>query len=306
MRKLLGALAAVAVAAPVSSALAADLRMPVKAPVVAPVVFNWTGFYIGGNVGYSWGEADTSVAGTFSTITRTRQFRTASGPVPGPGFTDVTSAPVVSAAGGSHNGNFDGWVGGFQAGYNWQVDRTWVLGLEADFQFTGERGSGRVCLSPSCLAFATAETDLRWFGTFRGRVGYLVDPRIMIYATGGLAYGRFENDFGASLFGFGGTGSLSTTRVGWTVGGGVEGALDNRWSIKAEYLYADYGTVGASIPGVTSTSSVTLTDSPSLGFSQIIDTTTTLSGNASTRLTDHVFRVGVNYRFGPEAVVARY
>jgi outer membrane immunogenic protein len=307
MKKLLGALAGLALAAPMGTVSAADLRLPVKAPAMAPaVVYNWTGFYVGGNVGYSWGDADNDVAGTFSTITRTRQFRTASGPVPGPGFTDVTSAPVVAAATGTSKGRFDGVIGGVQTGYNWQIDRTWVFGIETDFQGSGERGSTTVCVSASCLAFVTSETKLRWFGTLRGRIGVLVDPRIMLYGTGGLAYGNFDLNYGSTLFGIAGAASVNTTRIGWTVGGGIEGALDNNWSIKAEYLYADYGRAGGAFAGVSNTTSTTLTDFPTPGFSQIIDTTTTLAGSASTRLTDHVFRVGINYRFAPAAVVARY
>jgi outer membrane immunogenic protein len=214
----------------------------------------------------------------------------------------VTSAPVVAAATGTRSGNFDGVIGGVQTGYNWQVDRSWLLGIEADFQGSGERGSTTVCVSPTCLAFVSAETKLRWFGTLRGRVGVLADPRILLYATGGLAYGNFEFNYGSSLFGVAGTANVNTTRLGWTVGGGIEGALDNNWSIKAEYLYVDYGRAGGGFAGVSNTTSVTLTDSPTPGFSQIIDTTTTLAGTASARLTDHVVRVGVNYRFAP----ARY
>src|SRR5215207_5242155 len=146
MKKLLGALAGIALAAPVGTALAADLRVPMKAPVMAPVVvYNWTGWYVGGNVGYSWGRGDTDVAGAFSTITRTRQFRTASGPVPGPGFTDVTTGPVVTAGIANGSGNVDGFVGGLQTGYNWQLDRTWVIGFEADIQWSDEKGGSSIC-----------------------------------------------------------------------------------------------------------------------------------------------------------------
>jgi outer membrane immunogenic protein len=305
MRFIIGAISALALAPALSPAAAADL--PVKARPVAPVeVFSWTGFYVGGNAGYSWGRAETDVAGTFSTITRTRQFRTASGPVPGPGFTDVTTGPVIAAATGSSKGNFDGLIGGVQAGYNWQLDRSWVLGIEADFQGSGERGTTTVCVSPSCLAFVSAETKLRWFGTLRGRVGVLAHPRVLLYATGGLAYGDFELNYGSSLFGIGGAASTTTTRLGWTLGGGIEGALDNNWSIKAEYLFVDYGRAGGAFAGVTNTTSTTLTDFPQQGFSQIIDTTTTLAGAANARLTDHVLRVGINYRFAPAPLVARY
>lgn len=302
MQKLTGALAALAVTLPLAQqAAAADL--PLKAPPLV-VVYNWTGFYAGANVGYSWGRADTDVDGTFSTITRTRTFRTASGPIPP--LTDVTTGPVTAAAVGTGRADVDGVLGGFQIGYNWQVSRSWVIGVETDIQLTGERGSSTVCVSPTCLSFATADTKLKWFGTLRGRVGYLIDPRVMIYATGGLAYGEVETNYGSVLFGQAATLGTSSVRVGWTGGGGIEAMLDNNWSIKAEYLFTDYGRVSGNLGAVTNVTSTTTANVPSVGFSTIVDTTTTLSGPVSTRFTDQVIRIGINYRFAPSAIVARY
>src|ERR1044072_9818858 len=116
MRVIIGAISALAVGAAIAPAAAADLTVKPRPVVPVVDVYNWTGFNVGGNVGYSWGRADADVSGTFSTITRTRQFRTASGPGPGPGFTDVTTGPVVAAATGTSRGKFDGVGGGVEGG----------------------------------------------------------------------------------------------------------------------------------------------------------------------------------------------
>ena len=307
MRAITG-VTALAVVVGITAADAADLRMPVKAPVMPVVVYNWTGFYVGGNVGYSWGDGRGTLDGSIATTTRTRTFRTATGPG-GIGSTDVTVGPVVATATASDTASIDGWLGGAQLGYNWQSG-PWVLGLETDFQWTGERGGSRICLPPACpVGGFTLATDYRikWFGTFRGRAGWLVDPRVLLYATGGLAYGRIDTSYTSGFVGLPlATVTNSQTRLGWTVGAGVEGALDNNWSIKAEYLYVDYGRYSTALGGATNVTSVTLADTPQTAFTTIIDTTVTASGTARARVTDHVVRIGVNYRFAPAAVVARY
>ena len=174
MKALLAGLAlAVAAAVPAS---AADLsyRAPVAYAAPAPV-FTWTGFYIGANAGYGWGEADWS---------------------------DDT----------------DGFLGGVQAGYNWQaVGSPLVVGIEADIQGTNIE-------SPTFT--------LDYFGTVRARLGYAVD-QFLIYGTGGFAYGKGNYEV-AGL-------SNSQTNTGWTIGAGGEYAFTPNWSVKAEYLYLDLG-----------------------------------------------------------------
>ncbi len=306
MNLLRGTLAALAFSVP-ASAIAADIppRMPVKAAVVAPVVYNWTGFYVGGNGGYSWGEGRTSLDGTLSTVTNTSVFRTASGP--GAAGPITTTGPVVLATTGSANSRIDGAIAGGQIGYNWQIDRMWVVGLEADLQWSGERGSvANLCITAGCTLVANYDTHLKWFGTFRSRAGVLVDPRVLVYATGGLVYGGIDTSYGLNLLGVPGATSFSTTRLGWTVGAGIEGAIDNNWSVKAEYLYADYGSISNALGTVTSNITAILADTPDPFFSTIVNTVTTASSSASTRFTDHVVRAGINYRFTAGPVVARY
>jgi outer membrane immunogenic protein len=300
MRKLLAALAGVALAGPIAPVLAADL--PVKAPIMAPVVavYNWTGFYVGGNVGYSWGRDPYDIVGG-STV-RTRQFRAFGLPAETL-ISDVTTLGPAFAATGTTNLN--GFVGGGQFGYNWQVS-SWVWGFETDFQWTGQKGSSQFCLAIGCTPgsfVVNADYRLRWFGTVRGRGGILVNPRVLLYATGGFAYGNVQADFASGILGLPlGPGSVSNTRTGWTIGGGIEGALSNNWTVKAEYLYMDLGSVSRS--GLAGTTTAILGNTPQQGFTTVIDTA--FAGTATTRIRDNIFRVGLNYRFAPDVVVARY
>ena len=315
MRIALGTVAALALSLPVS-AIAADL--PVKAPMMAPVaVYNWTGFYIGGNAGYSWGRATTDQADVASSTSVTECFRDpTSGPLTGALSTIVcapntqttfplVTGPTTAGAATSGRANVDGFVGGGQAGYNYQFDRQWLIGLETDLQYSAQRGSISGCSIAGCplgSAFGSASTALKWFGTFRGRLGWLPTDRILLYVTGGLAYGQIDTGYisgvsGVALL----PASTSIWRAGWTAGGGVEGVLSDRWTVKAEYLYADYGTFGTNL----GTSAAVTTVGPFVQLSPfapagtVTTTTTTVRAAASTRFTDNVFRLGLNYRLTP-------
>ena len=269
------------------------------------VVYNWTGFYIGGNVGYSWGRGNTDFNGSIDTTTRTRVFRTA-----GPTLvSDVTTGPVTLAGVTSDRANVDGWLGGGQVGYNVQMG-SWLWGIEADLQWARERGGINSCQPAGCgLGAITASHDyeIKWFGTFRGRVGLLASPKVLLYATGGLAYAGIDNTLTGSIVGLGANSlTSSVTRLGWTVGAGVEAALWDNWTFKVEYLYADYGSYSTTGPAVTGVNSVNLLNTPQTGFNTLVDTTITARGTSNSRLTDNVLRVGLNYRFSAGPVVARY
>lgn len=293
MKKLLSALAGIALAAPLGTALAADLRLPVKAPVMAPVaVYNWTGFYAGVNAGYSWGRDPIDI----NAIQRQRVFRAFGLPAE-----TLISDVTVPLGGSNGTANIDGFVGGGQIGYNWQTGAM-VWGLEADLQGTGQRGGLQFCATAGCpigSLVANVDHKLDWFGTLRARAGVLVDPRVLLYVTGGLAYGQVTTDASAGTIGLPLVAvSAKETRVGWTIGGGVEGALSNNWTVKAEYLYMDLGAA----PGATITSGAVLPGVPQGGFTTVLDTTVNVGG----RVRDNIFRLGLNYRFVPDAVVARY
>jgi outer membrane immunogenic protein len=207
-----------ATVAALGTASAADLGQPVytKAPPPpAPFFYNWSGFYIGVNVGGSWGHQDT-------------------------GFTDGPFGIVNS-------NNINGVIGGGQVGWNWQgVGSPWVFGLETDLQGSGQKHSGSFddrgrLLPGSSISF---ENKLEWFGTTRGRIGYAIGDqgRWLPYITGGFAYGSNKVDGSGTLDGTSVGFSQSKTDVGWTLGGGVEWAFADQWSAKLEYLYVDLNT----------------------------------------------------------------
>jgi outer membrane immunogenic protein len=256
-----------------TSAYAADL--PVKAPAVVAVVYDWTGPYIGTNLGYSWGRGSTDGTATTTSVTG------AAAPV-------ITTAPLTGRA------DVNGFIGGAQLGYNWQAG-SFLYGLEGDIQFSNERASGDVCTVAGCPLGSflfTRDYKLDWFGTARARVGYLPAERLLLYVTGGLAYGGFSGSSWTLPMDIG---TWSHTNVGWTVGAGAEAALGSNWSVKFEYLYMDLGNVGGS------SSAGTVTSLPNAR------TTTTLATVFNTRFTDNIVRVGLNYKFGgPYPVVAKY
>lgn len=134
---------------------------------------------------------------------------------------------------GSGNFNTNGGTVGGTVGYNWQgLGSPWVVGLEGDINWVDFRGSYSNALCASC------ETKSTWLATVRGRLGYSFD-RVMPYITGGLAVG----DIQANRPGFAG---VSETRAGWTLGGGIEAAIVDRWTAKIEYLYTDLGSTDCS------------------------------------------------------------
>jgi len=171
-----------------------------------------------------------------------------------------------------------GIFGGGQIGYNWQINQA-VLGLEADVSAAGFRSS-RACPG----AGFTCESRTDFLATFRARAGFAVD-RALIYATGGLALGSLKNrtfdTATGALFG-----TFNQTRVGFAIGAGLEYAVAQNWTVKAEYLYVNFGA-GTQAPGATA-----------------------LSRTSDVRIrTDvHTVKIGLNYLFatGRSAVVARY
>ena len=193
----------------------------------------------------------------------------------------------------------DGVIGGGQIGYNWQV-QNWVWGLEADIQGSGQKG-GRDFLCPTGVCTPGAiilvapgpavpvslNQKLEWFGTVRGRVGVLATPKVLFYGTGGLAYGEVKTTGTIGLVPA--TFASSDTRVGYTVGAGVEGVIGGNWTAKLEYLWVDLGRTSGSF----------VTAIPALGGG-------VLTSNYSSRITDNIVRVGVNYKFGGGPVVAKY
>jgi outer membrane immunogenic protein len=281
-KSLFAGIGILALAAVMQPAAAAD--MAVKAPVLkAPPlveVWSWTGLYIGGNVGYSWGRSDTDAS-----------------------FYNNTTGVLLSTSASKFNLN--GWVAGGQVGYNWQ-NGNWVFGLEADIQWTGQDGDAVFsCPTPAlggpCNTItggpglgvsptASFSQSLDWFGTLRARLGVTVTPTLLAYVTGGLAYGQIATDgvlTGVTILGAPTSSAFSydKTKAGWTAGGGLEGRISGNWTAKIEYLYLDFGTVS--------------------GGGTLLTSNVPLRAQFSSDVTDHILRVGLNYKFG-NSIVARY
>jgi outer membrane immunogenic protein len=222
-----------------SAALAADIpyRAPPPVYVPPPPIFTWTGFYIGGQVGGAWGTGGNHLTA----------------------FDPVTGTFVDTSFGGRPSGVIGGGHVGFNyqiPGWNWFSSSGIVIGLEGTVD-GASLSKTTVITFP--VAFGggtlTAHSTADIQGSIRGRLGVAWD-RALIYATGGVAFAGVNSDL--SLRGFNAAGmpffasaSRSNTRTGWTVGGGIEYALTNNWSIGAEYRYSDFGTISRSavVPG---------------------------------------------------------
>lgn len=258
-RSSIAVIAALSTVSLTQIASAADL--PVKAPVAVAALYNWTGWYVGGNAGYSWGT----------------------GTNPGIAFGDTTGTGYVGyiAAGGFPTPSLNprGALGGLQAGYNLQSSN-WVWGLEADIQGSGINAASTQTVTPPTFiaGTSTVEHRLRWFGTVRGRVGIAAN-NWLFYGTGGLIYGGVRSSLtqNSPANTFFATGTATSTRFGWTVGAGTEWGFAQHWSAKLEYLYYDLGR-----------DSVT-----ALGTGAFTGTTYT----ASQKTAGHLLRAGLNFRF---------
>ncbi len=263
-----------------------DQFAPPPTPGPCPTC-NWTGFYVGLNEATSIGHDRAH-----ETVALNPPGIVAGGPGAPPGIanplTDVwhTESPI-------------GFMAGGQAGFNWQTGSL-VLGAEADWDWSGQRDSfsnvnfiASTTVSAPATIGLTDNQQLDWLATARGRVGW-TENCFLWYVTGGVAWGRVESNYsfqatqllGAGVFGSAPfAASASTTKTGWTVGGGVESTLSwlglsDRWSSKFEYLYVDLGSISNSfsIPVLGGTGAYTF--------------------SSSSQIRDHIVRFGVNYRFG--------
>jgi outer membrane immunogenic protein len=272
MRHLaIAVIAAASTVAFTQTASSADLPRKAPAYVPPPAVLSWTGFYVGGNVGAAW--VDPRLNTTLTTCGLC---------VFNPVF-DPRDLAAINAA-GSPNLNSTNFTGGVQVGYNYQIGSV-VFGIEGDFESFHSNKSqtivGPFLGGPGNFFTVSTSSSTDWLATVRGRIGFLALPNLLLYGTGGLAITDIEvsNSY-VDTFNPIATGSSSNnvTRAGWTVGGGAEYALDRNWSVKAEYLYLDFGTV-------STTMTVTRAG------------TTPSPVTTSDRFTAQIGRAGVNYKF---------
>ena len=308
MKQILGGM--VVAAALSGSAFATDLPLPTytkapaftKAPAIADPTYNWSGWYGGLNTGWVGGPG--SVSNNASIVSTSD-------------FPDNAQA-MARGATNTTTGASSGFIGGGQFGYNYQFSHLFVAGFEADIQgLTGaHKGSSSAVgtvLVPSSSSDApthiasvvtnsTNSHSLSYLGTLRARIGVLVAPSFLLYATGGLAYGGARSDTtivqsidDPPLATLKTSGSFSKTRVGYAVGAGGEWMLSSNWSAKLEYLYYDLGSVTYATGGLASDIGAVLLPGTSTGVAAV-------ATSSQVRFKDNIVRVGLNYHFGGPAV----
>jgi outer membrane immunogenic protein len=261
-----------------------------RAPAVASPAYNWSGWYGGVNAGWVGGSGGAS---NDATIVSTSD---------APGNAEAMALGATNAVGSS-----SGFIGGGQFGYNYQLSSSFVAGFEADIQgLSGahKQSSSAVSLVDagenvaSIVTNSTITRDLSYLGTVRARVGVLVAPSFLLYATGGLAYGgaKSETTIAQSVTNTANpppptltSGAFSGTRIGYAVGAGGEWMLSSNWSAKLEYLYYDLGSATYATGGVANNVGPTSLQ----GFG-----TDAIATSTKVRFNDNIVRVGVNYHFG--------
>nr|WP_244645824.1 outer membrane beta-barrel protein [Bradyrhizobium campsiandrae] len=257
-----------------------------KAPPAVAAAYSWTGFYVGANAGGAIGDRQWS---------------------------DPTLAPPEL---GSHK--MTGWLGGFQAGYNWQTGHL-VLGAEGTYQFSDLRGDHQnvtvAALGPPLALpqFGTStdrfSTRIDGIATLAGRIGFASDSldRTLFYAKGGAAYASGSaaqaTNAGVLFFGggaapqvitFTGTRTVTDDRWGWMAGLGLEQGLTENWSAKIEYDYLDFGTKSLRLTGAGCLAS---------GGLQACGPATS---SFDVRQNAQLLMLGINYRFNNGPAVAKY
>jgi outer membrane immunogenic protein len=290
MRRLALAGSVAAVLTTFGTAWAAD--MPFKAPAPAPA-WSWSGCYVGLVGGYIGGRDGLSLGPTGTYLTP------AAVPSPPNAAGSGLLAGDASLVSNSYRTSDSGGTVGFTSGCNWQFDRV-VLGVDTDTNWSSLDQS----IDASFAAIASvnpaftiaphvehATSRLDFFSTYRGRAGFLANERLLVYATGGLAVGRFKSDtsvvFGPNpgpglpvLAGAAHSGSDRSWRLGAVMGGGFEWAFADRWSLKAEYLYMTFQSFDYDSP-LTAPAGV----APGYAWK------TGVSPH------EHLIRAGINYRF---------
>jgi outer membrane immunogenic protein len=243
-RLFLGSVALVALGLGTAFAAERPVPAPAYAPApVAPAYYNWSGCYVGASAGTLFG--------------RSQHF-------------DGAGVPITNSF------DLSGFIGGGQLGCNWQFG-AWVIGIEGDGSAVNKSGQGFELARPTWIS----ETQERWLVTARGKLGWTIWDKTMVYVTGGGAWAKIDaSEWNTD--GVGGLGPINTghqessTRSGWTVGGGGEYALGYGWSVKAEFLYVDFGTY-------------TTFTSPPFGVGDIAP--------RQVKLNNYIWRAGMNYKF---------
>jgi outer membrane immunogenic protein len=261
MKRLLAATSALTVLALASQASAADLAaraapLYAKAPEYV-AVNNWNGWYVGGNVGWTGGSNSLDSGGVAT------------------GGQDPANAAALVQSASQHFGASSGAIGGGQIGFNYRISPSVIVGFETDLQGLGTSHKASSAFGAiagnadkvGILTSMTASYEPSYLGTFRARLGTTVTPSLLLYATGGLAFGQvrssttltptlingtpFSGDPGPNELTPSSSGSSSNTRVGYAAGFGAEWMFASNWSTKLEYLHYDLGSVSYSTGGLS-------------------------------------------------------
>jgi outer membrane immunogenic protein len=250
--------------------LAAVIAVGIAGAAAAQTQTQWTGYYLGGNVGYGWGTAHVATSTVFSPT----------------GYFATSSVPAIASA-GAGSVKPSGLALGVTAGYNFQSTNV-VYGGEFDFNYDHNDQTRSVTAVYPCCAptsFTIKQTaGLDYLSTLRGRIGYAKD-RWMIYGTAGAALAKIKYDevFTDTFATANESMALSKTKLGWTAGIGAEYDLQNKWTLKGEFIHAAFGNISGTSNNMTAFT-------PAIAFP-----TNTFSH--STDLKVNLFRFGFNYRF---------
>jgi outer membrane immunogenic protein len=253
-----------------------------------PAGCSWTGLYLGLNGGYLWSDnnsVDTDSRDIFGN----------------PGLNDgpLYGVDAAELATFSLSRSNDSFIGGGQIGFNWEFWRI-VFGPEADIQGvpgSPDRTSEDSSITPvpgfPIVQTATVSKSLNYIGTVRGRLGFTVMPCLLVYGTGGFAYGEGSGRTGITQMvlndsllpnAYSGSGRFTDTGTGWTFGGGLEWMFLKHWSIKAEYLHYDLGSVSYNVR-------------PLNNFNSSGTLFTTTAPTSNTKFDGNIVRAGLNIHF---------
>ena len=228
--------------------------LPPPPPIAAPAppprlvsLYNWTGFYLGANLGGGWSSSDVTTTHTFAIN---------------------NLAPVTASRSGTSSGS--GIIGGGYFGANYQVppwlgagSGSWVVGVEADIQAADVSHTSSNCVQNAqgvVVGCGSRHSSLDDFGTVRGRLGYAFD-NLLLYGTGGWAWSDTSSTLSVSSPFSQSLGHVSSSPDGWSAGGGIEYGFLPNWAVRAEYLHLQFdgireagsfsGTVGGVPASVT-------------------------------------------------------
>ena len=290
----------------------------IKGPVAPGLLPMWTGFYAGLNAGYGFGLNNDASARSWGPQGFTTTFNG--------GVSNMPLSGVGLSQSGSISNNQNGFIGGFQTGYNYQFRDRIVVGLETDIQGSNIRGSGNHTgfgsnvngtndATATSIGGVQISSGVDWLGTTRGRLGYLWNPSLLIYGTGGLSYGGVHANVTNQAYTFYldktlpqfeqgnqpffGTSSTAQTLVGWNAGGGLEWMASNNWSVKAEALYWNLSNVNVTTisraPGIGAPLWGLNDGIAGSGSKPLLIPAQLGSGNARLNYQGVIARAGINY-----------